>query len=236
MVELVDFENLIPIVIVHCQSNDDLTKQKALHWIHKFLSSTNNYVSSSPLPAHLKAANPKQLLFPFHSQILQSIIPNLSHSLEEIRKTSSLANKELIMTIKACNQVAYKEFISVIGKEIQNSNVQSREAALHWLHILLNKDVQQVMKYMNKSFEIKLLQCLGDSNDQVVSLDLEVLAVLSVVSEENFVKVLSLLMRLFRSEEILLKRAGYIIRQLSISKSLFYILCHFHSVESGKYI
>jgi vacuole morphology and inheritance protein 14 len=69
---------------------------------------------------------------------------------------------------------------------------------------------------MNKNFEIKLLSCLGDPNDQVVSLDLEVLAVLSVVSEDNFVKVLSLLMRLFQSEQTLLNKAGYIIRQLSI--------------------
>jgi hypothetical protein len=76
------------------------------------------------------------------------------------------------------------------------------------------------MKNMNKSFEIKLLQCLADANDQVVMLDLELLAVISVVSEDNFVRVLSLLMKLFRSDEILLKRAGYIIRQLSVSKFL----------------
>jgi hypothetical protein len=115
MVDTVEYGALMPIIIAHSQSSDDLTKQKALHWINRFLVCTNTYVLSTPRP---KSINPAQLLLPFHSQMLQAILPNLSHASESIGQTSSIANKELIITIQKCNQVAYKEFILVISKLI----------------------------------------------------------------------------------------------------------------------
>jgi hypothetical protein len=111
MVDTVEYGPLVPIIIAHCQSTDDLTKQKALHWLHRFLLSTNNFVLNSPRSTN----TPFQNLLPFHSQILQAILPNLSHGSDSICKTSALANKELITTIQKCNQIAYKEFIQVIS-------------------------------------------------------------------------------------------------------------------------
>ncbi|KAL0485225.1 VAC14 [Acrasis kona] len=209
--DAVEYESLVPILITHCQSQVNLAKQKALHWIYKFLFAANNFEKNIG-----PKKDPKQLLLPFHCIMLQAILPNLSHPSDDIRSITIIANTELTKMVSTCNQVSYKDFLTIIGKEIQNYNVQTRVASLVWLELLLNKDDQQVLKQMNKPFEVKLLQCLGDADDRVVNLNLKVLASISVTNEDNFVKVLSLLTRLFRSEDILLKRAGYIIRELSV--------------------
>lgn len=99
--------------------------------------------------------------------------------------------------------------------ELSKYSVPSRIAALHWLHILLNKNMKAVMEHMDKLF-VLLLKALADPSEEVVSSDLGVLAIIST-TEENFSKFISSLILLFKTDKKLLaEKSNFIIRQLSV--------------------
>jgi len=92
----------------------------------------------------------------------------------------------------------------------------------------LNKDMDSVMKVIDVVF-ILLLKTLSDPSDEVVSLDLEVLAIVSS-TEQNFVKFLKNLVSMLRTDQKLLAKAGFIIRQLSVMLDPEKIYCELSKI------
>src|SRR5690606_25666926 len=107
-------------------------REHALNWIYKF---------------HVIG---KEQLLPYNADFLGAIFPSISHKWESIRKAAGQANKMLMQLIKHTNEnIDYGKLINVIKIELDKYSVPTRIAALHWLHMLLNKDFQQVIKYID---------------------------------------------------------------------------------------
>jgi vacuole morphology and inheritance protein 14 len=195
----VTYGPLVQIIIDQSASEDDRTREQALVWIHKFLK----------LGQHDK-------LIPFYAKLVAAVLPSISHKQESIRSAAAIANKELTSAVQRSRneQIAFQELMNSIKTELEKFSVPSRVVALNWLHVLLNKDMDSVMSVIDIIF-LLLLKTLSDPSDEVVSLDLEVLAIISS-TEQNFVKFLKNLVNLFRTDQKLLSKAGLIIRQLSV--------------------
>jgi len=195
----VNYGPLVLIIISYAVSDADRTREKSLFWIYKFLQ----------LKQHEK-------LIPYYAKLVAVVLPSISHKQESIRDIAALANKELILAMQRSenNQIEFNQLIHIIKIELEKFSIPSRIVALNWVHVLLNKDIESVMKVIDNIF-LLLLKILSDPSDEVVSLDLEVLAIIAS-TESNFVKFLRNLVNMFRSDQKLFKKAGFIIRQLCV--------------------
>lgn len=96
----------------------------------------------------------------------------------------------------------------------ENAYVPTKISLLCWFKMLLDKHFDIMMRHIDKHLSI-LLKILIDQNDEVVSLDLEVLALVST-TEIKFKKFISCLVDLFKSDTRILSKSGFIIRKLSV--------------------
>jgi len=102
-----------------------------------------------------------------------------------------------------------------------NKWVPSRLASLRWISMLLTKMPGTLFSHLPELFPA-LRRTLQDSDDQVVRLDLEVLARIALdesqaLDQGNFDMVLNQLLTLFRSDRKFLEaRGSLIVRQLSV--------------------
>ena len=109
---------------------------------------------------------------------------------------------------------ACAERLCVAVRQLVKGYVSSRPATLQWIQTLLNKCPHDVMPSIEELFPL-LLRILSDPSDEVVSLDLEVLARLSS-KEDLFDRFVVTLLQMFSTDHKLLGKAGLIIRQLSL--------------------
>jgi len=200
--DTLDFGPLIKILIHHCDdsSGSTLAKQTAIQWIHKFLQFD------------------KRKVLPYHAQIIAAVLPHISSNELELRNISTLGNDEMMRIIEDKStpdqSVSFSDVMKVIKTELLKPAIPSRISALKWCHILLNKNLNRVMKHIEIIFAL-LLKSLSDPNEEVVSLDLQVLAIIST-TEENFQKFLRSLVQMFQNDTNLLNKAGFIFRKLSV--------------------
>jgi vacuole morphology and inheritance protein 14 len=217
--ESIDFGPLVKIVITEgCASDNTLIKEKALIWLYKFMCFG------------------KERLLPFNAQLLGFVLPCVAHKQESIRKTANLANDQLQKLIQDTKQsIDYSRLLEGVISELVKLSVPSRIAALQWLHILLNKNMQAVMEHIDKLFPL-LLKALSDSSEDVVTSVLGVLAIIST-TEQNFTYFLASLLKLFKTDKKLLhEKSSFIIRQLSIMlnpEKIYRELAHILLTESN---
>jgi len=133
--------------------------------------------------------------------------------------------------------------LTKVTSQLQNKWVPSRLSALRWVSMLLKKLPGTLFTHTNDLFPA-LLKTLQDPDDEVVRLDLEVLARICLdtskkLDQNNFDMVVSSIVRLFRIDRKLLERRGsLIVRQLSvllngesIYRALALILLNEHDLE-----
>ncbi|EFC47090.1 vacuole 14 protein [Naegleria gruberi] len=198
----IDFGPLIKILIAHCDDapGSSLAKQTAIIWIYKFLLFD------------------KRKVLPYHSQVIGAILPHISNNEMDLRNASTQANSEVMRIIEDKSTpdqtISFSDVMKVIKTELQKPSIPNRICALKWCHILLNKNLDRVMKHIDIIFGL-LLKSLSDPNEDVVSLDLQVLAIIST-TEENFQKFLRSLLQMFQNDNNLLTKAGFIFRKLSV--------------------
>ncbi|KAL9652454.1 hypothetical protein ABK040_000027 [Willaertia magna] len=201
-VDSVDFGPLIKILIFHCENQigSNLSKQIAITWIYKFLQFD------------------KKKVLPYHAQVIGAIVPHIAHVDVDLRNICTQANNELMKIIEdklTTDQIlSFSDLLRVIKHELQKLTLPNRICALKWLHILLNKNIDRVMKHIDIIFAL-LLSALSDPNEEVVSLDLQVLSIIST-TEENFQKFLRNLVLMFQNDTHLLNKAGFMFRKLSV--------------------
>lgn len=133
-----------------------------------------------------------------------------------IRRCASVANESILKLVKESKEsINYERLIDIAIIELVKYSVPSRLASLQWLHTLLIKNMPAVMQHFDKIF-VLLMKALTDPSEEVVSADLEVLAIIST-TEQNFTRFLTSLVKLFQNDRKLLsEKSSFIIRQLSI--------------------
>ena len=200
----VDLGPMVMILVERCERKDSFTRSVVLGWVLEFIK--------------LGQAR----LLPFCAAILGAALNSISDPEKDIRVKAERANNLLLQLVKGTDaSIDLKPLLEKVTSQLLNKWVPSRIAALRWIAMLLTKMPQELYKYLNDFFPA-LMKTLQDPDDDVVRLDLEVLARISLnrdgtLNQENFEMVLNSLMQRFRSERRFLEaRGSLIIRQLSV--------------------
>ncbi|EGG21518.1 hypothetical protein DFA_01404 [Cavenderia fasciculata] len=196
--EEVDYGNMVAIIVRHCSDTDELTRLRALNWVNEFISIG------------------REKLLPYSPLLLTGILPNLEHSMNEIENVATNSIISLHKLVYHTSQpIPMKELIEIITKFLSSNSVQSRLNCLRWILMLHNKLPNEIGPHLGDLFP-HLLKTLSDSSDEVVTLDLEVVAKIS----DNtllFDRLMESLVKLFQYDSILLRtRGNFIIRQLCL--------------------
>jgi len=234
----VDFGGMINILIHHSQSTHVTLQMMAITWIREFVSLAGTS------------------MLPYTSGILTAVLPCLAFDDEErraVRELSRTVNTEQMKLVKPLkdsgdaaapteeNSLDLQSVMEVLTKQLQRGTVQSKVAALKWIFHLFNQIPELMAQLIDCVFPV-LLKTLSDHSDEVVILDLEVLAQISslpsglkmvgaevggetaggvggtsVAPSSYFKQFMLSLLKLFSADRALLEAKGsFIIRQLCV--------------------
>jgi len=195
----VDFGNMVRILIAHCISKDEFTRQTAIEWATEFVNIG------------------KDVLLPYTAQLLGAVLPCVSHGVPVIEEVAKKANNALLNLITSTSsEVPINDILKTVTFQFLNQCVPTRLAALHWVSVLHSKTPNQLKNFVDELFPA-LLKTLSDESDEVVRLDLEVMAKISSLDETYFNRLMNNIINLFSTDRQLLeKRGSLIIRQLSL--------------------
>lgn len=134
---------------------------------------------------------------------MQKILENKATDLQRTDNLEDLKQLEAIL--------------DVTTQQLQSGQTESKIGALNWISLLFTLVMPKMVSHIDKIFPT-LLKTLSDSNDEVVILDLRVLALICKPGgNRHFKPFMNSLYRLFSADRSLLQTKGsYIIRQLSV--------------------
>ena len=197
---------MVIILVDYSVSKDSFTRLTVLTWMFEFI----------------QAGQDK--LLQYSADILGSALSCIADNEKEIRKKAEKTNEALLKLIEDSEKTSDFDIYPLLNKvtlQLINKWVPSRLASLRWISMLLQKVPEEVFNFLDELFPA-LLKTLHDPDDQVVRLDLEVLARISLdkegnLNQVNFEMVLNHLMKRFREDRKFLENRGsLIIRQLSV--------------------
>ncbi|ETV90794.1 hypothetical protein, variant [Aphanomyces invadans] len=194
----VDLGPMVHILVAQCQSKERFTRLTAATWVLDFV------------------VLGKERLVRFYAELLGAILTCISDAEGEIRLVGERANADLLALVKATTgDVDFLPLIAKLNVELVSTYIPTRLASLTWISMLLEKKPTQLSSQLSALLPT-LLKTLSDTSDQVVSLNLEVLARLSTnLSQLEFSKVLQAVIQLFATDARLLeKRGSLIVRKL----------------------
>jgi vacuole morphology and inheritance protein 14 len=198
--ETIDYAGLIKILVPHCTSKDEYTSTMALIWINEFISFG------------------KEKVLPLGASILTGILPSLSHKNKDIEEIARRANKSFRDLVQSTStDIDVKEFLDTIKywMKFTAHSVPTRIDALRWILTLHMKSPTELLKHLDDLYP-DLLKTLTDPSEDVVRMDLQVVAKLSQ-NEQYFDKLMHNILLLFATDKKLLEsRGSLILRQLSL--------------------
>ncbi|ORX61070.1 hypothetical protein BCR36DRAFT_579132 [Piromyces finnis] len=224
---VLDYPRMIKILEPYLASNDEETQATALKWINEFILLV------------------KETMLPFIPMLLNSVLPSLSHSSQDIRIIANETNLNLYKLIyeisvkelnvndpnnndkdkkdnekkeKETKTFDFQETVNVIIDQFQHEQEETRTASMDWLLMLHKKAPSQVIS-TDKTILSSLLKGLSDSSEEVIKRDLQLLAQIAHYSDENyFTQFIVNLLSLFSADRRLLENRGsLIIRQLCVT-------------------
>lgn len=246
----VDFAAMINILITHSQSSEELVQFTAITWLKEFVSLAGRMLLSNV------------------SGILTAVLPNLAHSDDSrrnIQETAKAVNFTLMQLITVADndempgeleqsedvklpiahrnksdkddQLQLSPVVEVLTEHLTHESMQTRIAVLRWFYQLHTKVPNKIFCHIEIIFPV-LLKTLSDPSDEVVLLDLEVLAEISSSQaaiktpqsdtetkliqcppsmNNYFTKFMCSLLKLLSCDSQLLEdRGSFIIRQLCV--------------------
>jgi len=214
-----DYPRMIKILEPYLVSNDEETQATALKWINEFILLL------------------KETMLPFIPMFLNSVLPSLSHSSQDIRIIANETNLNLYKLIYETSDdelspnesknkkeedksetFNFQETVNVIIDQFQHDQEETRTASMDWLLMLHKKAPSQVIS-TDKTILSTLLKGLSDSSEEVIKRDLQLLAQIAHYSDENyFTQFIVNLLSLFSADRRLLENRGsLIIRQLCVT-------------------
>lgn len=247
----VNFADMVNIVIFHSSTSDEIIQFTAIIWLREFITLSG------------------RTMIPFCANILTAVLPCVSYehctfNTKEVATNVNQSVRDLITTdddkdpdpvqkgshTMDCD-VEPTEFyldlgsvLTVLTSLLTGEAVATRLAVLSWVMLFLEKTPNKLFKHMDKIFPV-LLDRISDPADEVVILDLKVLAEISASEagtprknspeglssgrplngtssstkklNEYFYKFLLNLVAKFRVDRKLLEeKGGFIVRQLCL--------------------
>eukprot|EP00752_Nemacystus_decipiens_P010688 g9519.t1 len=194
----VEFGSMVPILVGHCNSKDRFNRLTAVQWVHEFIKLGG------------------ERLGPFFSELLGAITNCISDTDPVVRERAGEANKDLLELVQGSNQdLELSPLLKTVKVGLLNHHVPTKMAALEWINMLLEKSPSDMGRFIQELLP-SLLNTLTDEADDVVLMNLQVLARISL-NEEQFNHVLEEILQLFSQQRRLLEtRGGLIIRKLCV--------------------
>merc|ERR1719195_859331 len=221
---------MINTLITHSQSESNVQLQVvSITWIREFVSLAGG------------------AMLPHTSGILTAVLPCLAYDTEDrrtVREMSRTVNAAQMKLVKSetadgggqdggeketgAEKLDRPSVMEVLTKQLKQGTVPSKVASLRWIYHLFIQIPVQMFQYIDHSelFPV-LLKTLSDTSDEVVILDLEVLAEISssktgrvnssTDTSPHFKQFMLSLLKLFSIDKNLLENKGsFIIRQLCV--------------------
>lgn len=194
--EVVEFGPMVNILVNQCRSREKSIRATALTWITEFIS-----LGGTRLIGH-------------YSGLLGSIISCISDTEADIRSAATTANTGLMQLVRNTTEpFELLPIIQTLTMEMLSEFVLTRVACLQWLYMLHEKDASQMNMYIADILPA-LLKAVSDSADEVVLINLQVLALIAL-DNVQFTRVLNALVQLFYEDRALLEtRGALVIRKL----------------------
>jgi len=189
----VEFGPMVPILVDQCRAQDRARRCTAVTWVRQFIELG------------------KSALLLFYSELLGSIMHCIADTDVEIRAVAGSADARLLSLVReTTDEFELSPLVQTLTQELQSTHVPTRLAALKWLTMLLAKAPVAMARFIGEVLPY-LLVALSDDSDDVVLLDLEVLARIAVLDAAEFKSVLGAIVRLFRNDRRLLETRGSLI-------------------------
>jgi vacuole morphology and inheritance protein 14 len=194
--EVVEFGPMVNILVAQCHSKEKSNRLTAISWITEFIS----------------LGGTRLLLF--YASILSSVMHCISDAETDIRQAAKVANQDLLHLVKnTTDPFELNPLLHTLTLELLSEHVGTRVAALQWINMLHEKDPSDMNKSIGDLLPA-LLKTISDSADEVVLINLQVLARISL-DEIQFQRVLNALIHLFMDDRSLLEtRGALVIRKL----------------------
>ena len=194
--EVVEFGPMVNILVNQCRSREKNNRLTALMWLTDFITLGGTR------------------LILYYSGLLGSIMYCISDLEAEIRQAATAANSGLMNLMKSTIEpFELLPIIHTLTVELLSEHVTTRVAALHWIYMLHEKDSTEINRFISDILPA-LLKAVSDSADEVVLINLQVLARISL-DEIQFNRVLNSIVQLFYEDRSLLEtRGALVIRKL----------------------
>jgi len=194
--EAVELGPMVPILVQQCRSKERSNRFTAMTWMTEFIFLGNTR------------------LLPFYAGILSSIMYCISDVEPDVCEKARQANQRLMALVNSTDDVFELEpILHTLTMELLSEHVSTRVAALHWIHMLHEKDPAEMNKSIGDLLPA-LLKTVSDSADEVVLMNLQVLARISL-DEMQFLRILNSLVQLFMEDRPLLEtRGALVVRKL----------------------
>ncbi|GIY11278.1 protein VAC14 homolog [Caerostris extrusa] len=158
----VNFNAMVNNLTIHANSSEELVQFTALTWLKEFIRLAGC------------------ALLPYSSGILTAVLPNLAQDTESRKKdiieTAKIVNNELMKLIVQQKQQLTVEITEDSSEKVEAPLMDQLDNQLDLKSLVMIPD--KLFLYVEDIFPM-LLQALSDSSDEVVLLDLEVLAEIS---------------------------------------------------------
>ena len=195
--EVVELGPMVPTLVSQCFSNETSNRLTAITWVGEFI-----------------ALGGAQLLPTYGSNIMRSIMHCISDGERDICVTARKANQSLMaLVMKTSDSLELKQLLHTLTVELLSDHVTTRVAALHWIKMLHGKNPNEMNKSIGDLLPA-LLKTISDPADEVVLINLQVLAHICE-DEKQFLRVLNSLVQLFSEDRSLLEtRGALVVRKL----------------------
>lgn len=194
--EVVEFGPMVGILVNQCISREKFNRLRALQWIQLFIVLGG---------ARLRL---------FYAELLGSILYCISDTEADISTAAKETNDALRNLVRSTTEkFEWMPVLSRLTTELISTHVITRVSALYWIKMLHEKDSYQMNQSISNLLPV-LLKILSDDSDEVLVINLHVLARIAH-DEIQFLRVLQALNQLFVNDRSLLEtRGALIIRKL----------------------
>ena len=194
--EVVELGPMVGILVNQCRSKERSNRLTAMTWLVDFINLG------------------KTRLLSFYASILGSIMHCISDPEPEIVSVTVTANHGLMNLVRSTTTAFdLNPLLHTLTVELLSEHVTTRVAALYWINMLHEKDAAEMNKSIGDLLPA-LLKTISDTADDVVLINLQVLARISL-DEVQFLRVLNALVQLFLEDRPLLEtRGALVIRKL----------------------
>jgi vacuole morphology and inheritance protein 14 len=180
---------LVAILVEKCQNTKAqvICRLTSLTWLLDFIEIDHQYK---------KDFLHKDSLIPLHGNILKGVLTCISDGEKSIQSTAQKINSELLRVYKTI-EISGNDQIEVVEGIIKNSMFlyigssaskfpeETRIAALDWISTLLSKEMPMIVDALVNP----LLESLSQG-DNIIAVDLRILAKIASMSSDNFESIL----------------------------------------------